>query len=61
MAPIAAGRFVNMVCFVSDFSKAGTTYPEDQWVKNVPPEELMKHFEGWEGWASGLCRVCNHL
>jgi hypothetical protein len=57
MAPIAGGRFVNMVCFVSDFSKAGTQYPSESWVTDVQPEELMHYYTGWEPWAEELCKV----
>ncbi|KZP04830.1 FAD/NAD(P)-binding domain-containing protein [Athelia psychrophila] len=41
---------INVVAFCSDFSKEGTQYSEDSgdWVVDVPKEELLQQYEGWE-------------
>ncbi|KZP18795.1 FAD/NAD(P)-binding domain-containing protein [Athelia psychrophila] len=47
---IDKGAQINVVAFCSDPSKEGTQYSEDskQWVVDVPKEELLQQYEGWE-------------
>ncbi|KZP07956.1 FAD/NAD(P)-binding domain-containing protein [Athelia psychrophila] len=48
--PINKGALINVVAFCSDPSKEGTQYSENskEWVVDVPKEELLQQYEGWE-------------
>ena len=46
--PIRDNKILNVVAFTTDFSRPmeweGNS---DEWVQNVPQEEMLKDFEGW--------------
>jgi len=48
---------INMVAFVSDYSKAGTHYPEAKWVKAATQEELFKTYDDFEEEAQWLFKL----
>ncbi|KZP09163.1 FAD/NAD(P)-binding domain-containing protein [Athelia psychrophila] len=54
--PINKGALINVVAFCSDPSKEGTQYSENskEWVVDVPKEELLRQYEGWEPEVTAL-------
>lgn len=57
--PISKGSKINVVAFCSDPSKEGTQYSEDpkDWVVDVPKEELLQQYKGWEQEVVDLLEV----
>ncbi|KDQ56307.1 hypothetical protein JAAARDRAFT_79353 [Jaapia argillacea MUCL 33604] len=45
--PISHGRFVNVAAFVNIPNGEGTMF-EGKWVSDVPRQEVVDHFVGWE-------------
>ncbi|KZP27530.1 FAD/NAD(P)-binding domain-containing protein [Athelia psychrophila] len=54
--PVNNGALINIAAYCSDFSKAGTQYSQDSkdWVADVPMEELLQKYEGWEPEVTAL-------
>ncbi|KAF7975798.1 hypothetical protein HWV62_8475 [Athelia sp. TMB] len=54
--PISRGAHVNVVAFTSEPSKEGTQYSanEKEWVADVPKEELLQAYAGWEPEVTAL-------
>ncbi|KZP27531.1 FAD/NAD(P)-binding domain-containing protein [Athelia psychrophila] len=48
--PVNNGAQINVFAFCSDMTKEGTQYSEDSkdWSVDVPKEELLQQYEGWE-------------
>ncbi|KAI0640657.1 hypothetical protein C8Q79DRAFT_1004238 [Trametes meyenii] len=45
--PISHGKYLNWIGFVTVPGGEGTAYPR-KWVVDVPKEEVIQHFSGWE-------------
>ncbi|KAI0666040.1 hypothetical protein C8Q78DRAFT_995036 [Trametes maxima] len=45
--PISHGKYLNWIGFVTIPGGEGSTYPR-KWVLDVPKEEVIQHFSGWE-------------
>ncbi|KAJ7622250.1 hypothetical protein FB45DRAFT_838427 [Roridomyces roridus] len=52
--PIARRTLINFVGFDTIPGGEGTPFPSDKWVEDVPVEEVLKLYKGWEPAIQGL-------
>lgn len=50
-------KLINLVAFKSDFSKEGTVYPEEKWVKEVSQADLLASYEDFSEETKQLFKV----
>ena len=53
---VSNGRLLNIAATRIYAEKEGSSI-EGNMIREVPPEELLEHFEGWEDEAKQLCQV----
>jgi salicylate hydroxylase len=54
--PIASGKLVNVVAYVSDPSKEGTRF-DRKWETPTTSDEVTAHYEDWEPQALAITKV----
>lgn len=57
--PVAAGKFINVIAYVSHPEGAGTRF-EGAIVVDVSPEELYRIYDGWETDVLSIIEVDIH-